>query len=141
MRTDWNGVFTVCPENITMYHNASQYSIPSPLYNSHVYLNSSTGIAFECNFDTIYSAMTAYAWYVNGVEVKDVGKNFEFYFTDGNYTVTCQASYQIPNCDPCKRTASMVPITISGTNVSSFTQVAIIRPPGTVVPEGRMFYC
>jgi len=31
----------------------------------------------------------------------------DYYFVDGTYTVTVEASYEIPRCQPCNRTHSL----------------------------------
>jgi len=103
---------SACPENISLSHNASSYTTPSPLYNSPLYFNTSIGIAFQCNFNNSYPDITTYQWYVNGI-VRGMGQYFDYYFTTGNYEVECVAQYTVLNCPPCKRDTS-VPITIDG---------------------------
>ena len=112
------GDVSECPDNITLYHNASSYSTPSPLYNSLLWFNSSTGVSFVCTFDTIYAAVTMYKWFVNGVDVNRNSKYLDYFFVDGDYEVMCAAWYDVPNCPPCNRTTA-VPITIYSTNSSA----------------------
>ena len=101
-----------------MYHNASEYSTPSPIYTTPLYFNTSIFIAFECIYETIYSSTTTIKWYVNDIDTYREGRYFDRYFEEGNYTdtVTCVASYPVPGCQPCNRTAS-IPVTVEGTTV------------------------
>jgi len=103
-----------CPDNISLSHNASSYPTPSPLYNSPLYFNTTTALNFQCTFDTSYSNQTKYKWYINGEDTNYEGKSFDYYFTKGVYNVMCEASYEVPGCDACRRT-STVPITVEGT--------------------------
>ena len=103
-----------CPENISLSHNASSYPIPSPLYNSPLYFNTTTALNFQCTFNSSYSDQTKYKWYINGKDTNREGQSFDYYFTKGVYNVMCEASYQLPLCNAsCIRT-STVPVTVEG---------------------------
>jgi len=105
-----NSCILECPDNASIYHNASSYTTPSPLYSSvPLYFNSSTAVSFECMFVTRYLSTTMYAWYVDGVDMNAMSKYFTYYFADGVHQVTCAAWYQLPDCEPCNRT---VPVTV-----------------------------
>jgi len=78
--------FSECPNNITLMHNASAYAVgtvsPLNMYdNLPLYFNQSTAVAFECNFETIYSDITIFMWYVDRIwdemkfSIKQIIKN------------------------------------------------------------------
>ena len=92
-----------CSDNLTLFHNASSYATP-------VHFNESTVLAFHCDFLVPYSLPITYVWYVNGRRIDETGDYMDYHFIDGHYTVTCQASYQIPRCQPCNKTKSLTVI-------------------------------
>ena len=82
-----------------MLHNSSTGAF-TPVVNSSLYLNGTGAVGFECDFDTVYSPITIYQWFVNGELVKNGSRYFDYVFTDGSNVVTCQASYDL-NLDGC----------------------------------------
>ena len=114
-----NRYVSECPDNISLYHNASSYSTPSPLYNVGLFFNRTTAIGFECIYETIYDPTTNFTWTVSHdgarVHASEGSRYLEYYFANaGEYVVRCYAGYPIPNCLPCNRTTS-VPIILDGT--------------------------
>ena len=103
--TQW--FISECPENISLSHNASSTTSPSPVHTFILHFNESIALALQCAFDTAYANQTMYKWYVNGVDVNHLGSSFDCYFTGGDYIVTCEAWYQLPQCDTCRRTRSV----------------------------------
>ena len=114
-----NWYVSECPDNISLYHNASSYSTPSPLYNVGLFFNGTTAVRFECIYETIYYPTTKFTWTVSydgaRVHTSEGSRYLEYYFANaGEYVVMCYAGYVISNCPSCNKTTS-VPITIDGT--------------------------
>ena len=110
-----------CPDNITLKHNASSYAVGTispvdPYYNVPLYFNQTAAVAFECSFETIYSAITIFTWYVDGMMVKNGSRYLEYQFSKGEYYVECVAFYDImvDSC-VCERRS---PISVSGKKIS-----------------------
>jgi len=83
-----------------------------------LHFNESIALSFQCAFDTAYSDQTMYKWYVNGVDANHLGSSFAYYFTGGDYEVTCKAWFQLPKCDECSKTSS-VSVSVPGTKILS----------------------
>jgi len=103
---------------MTVSHNAS--SVASPLY-----FNETTALGFQCVYKIPYSVPITYTWSVNGANLNQMSNHLGYYFDNGHYTVTCTASYQIYNCDPCRTTKS-VSLVVDGTRLQLVTDNAKI---------------
>jgi len=102
-----------CSDNINISHSLDSYS-------KSVSLNESTSVSFQCIYNVAHAVSITYTWYVNGVVSKQGSNEFDYRFGEGEYTVTCEAGYQLLTCPPCSRSTS-VSVTISGMLLFSTT--------------------
>jgi len=83
------------------------------------YYNRSISVVSECNFETRYSGITSYLWRVGGDVVKTGDRFFDYFFKEGMFNVTCEASYEVLSKDCACSRSRYIPICIERTKISA----------------------
>jgi len=107
-----------CSDDFTVTHNSSMSSTP-------LYFNETTVLRLESVFQIPYSLPITYVWYINGERLPQTGNYLDYFFGEGNYNVTAEASYKIPRCEPCVRTQT-IPIIVDGTRLHKSLYVQLL---------------
>ena len=94
---------------MTLSHNATGYAEP-------LFFNETMVLAFQSVYHIPYSLPITYVWSVNGEKVDQSSSRLDYYFGEGTYTVTVDASYKIARCDPCTSTRS-ISLTVDGMSI------------------------